>query len=130
MSRLTRWMLLGAAGGAAAVLLPVLIVGADQPLLRAVADRPSVWSFHGLMVVGFILGLMGPLGLLDVPLVALAMVGPFPVIAGVRLLLGDPRIAWPREFLLYGAWLMPAVGGLLLGRAVRVLQERMRKRER
>lgn len=127
---LGRWLLIAALGGAAAVLLPVLVAGSDEPLLQAVADRPSVWTFHGLMVVGFIVGIMGPLQLLDVPLMALAMIGVFPAIAGFRLLLGDPRIVWQREFLLYAAWLTPAAGGLLLGRAIRVLQQRMRDRRR
>ena len=123
-----RWLGVAFAAGTLAVLAPAVQQAGLAGAWRAIVESPSVYTFHGLMVAGFILGLLAPVRWLDLPLVAIAMIVLFPARA-VALALADRRaIQWPREFMLYAAWLMPAVGGLALGLALRNVQRQLRAR--
>lgn len=129
MKRLLPYLGIALLGGVAAVLLPALVAAGPGPssVWQRAVQLPSIWSFHGLFVCGFFLALFGALELMDLPLVSVAMVGPFPAFAGLRMLTGRGVVAWPREFYLYGAWLVPALGGLLVGWTIRTLQNRARE---
>ena len=54
------------------------------------------------------------------------MIAVFPINAAAELASGSTAVRWPREFYLYGAWLIPAFGGLLVGYAIRSYQARTR----
>ena len=129
MKRLLPYVVMSAVAGAAAVLLPAIISPSPfaTSLWRAPIEQPSVWAFQGLFVIGFVLALTAKLDLIDLPLLALSMVAVFPIVAGVQLARGSTLIDWPREFYLYAAWLIPALVGLVVGRTIRVFQERTRK---
>lgn len=114
--------------GALAVLVPALMQTGASGAWQAIVESPSVYTFHGLMLAGFVIGLLAPLKWLDLPLVALTMIALFPTRALALSLAGRRPIQWPREFMLYAAWLMPAFGGLALGVAMRNLQRKLREK--
>jgi len=122
------WYAVAFVSGAVAVLAPALMQTGASGAWRAIVESPSVYTFHGLMLAGFIIGLLAPLKWLDLPLVALAMIALFPTRAIALSLAGRRPIQWPREFMLYAAWLMPAMGGLALGLAMRNLQKTLRRK--
>lgn len=131
MKRILPFLAVAVIGGAAAILIPALVapqafVGS---IFRGIVERPSVWAFQGLFVVGFMLAVFGKFQWLDLPLVAVAMVALFPMKAGIELTSGSTAIAWPREFYLYAAWLIPAVAGLATGHTIRSVQRRARELE-
>lgn len=122
-------LLVAAVGGTLAILAPGL-VGAEQEglsLWRAAIETPSVWSFQGLFVVGFFLAVILPLGWSDLPLVALAMVGLFPIVTLVGAATAGARVGLQQELYLQAAWLIPALIGLAVGRTIRDLQRRLRE---
>lgn len=126
--RLVRWLVVAFVSGTAAVLAPAITTVGLEGAWRAIVESPSVYTFHGLMIAGFILGALAPFRWLDLPVVALAMIALFPTRAILLALVGRRAIQWPREFMLYAAWLMPAIGGLALGLAMRNLQRNLRAR--
>ena len=122
-------LLVAAVGGTLAILAPGL-VGAEQEglsLWRTAIETPSVWSFQGLFVVGFFLAVILPLGWSDLPLVALAMVGLFPIVTLVGAAIAGARVGLQKEIFLQAAWLIPALIGLAVGRTIRDLQRRLRE---
>ena len=133
MNRQLRWIAAAVAFGALAVVLPGLVgqagAGADSPI-RAAIEQPSVWTFHGLFVVAFVIGAAARLSWIDTPLLALAMVGFFPALALVQLALGSSAVQWPREFYLYAAWLIPALLGLVVGKLIRDIARKTFARKR
>lgn len=128
MKRLRSWLVVAALSGLIAVLGPALATAGPEGAWSAVVENPSVYTFHGLMVAGFILGLLAPVKWMDLPVMALAMIGLFPLRALLLYATGRAVVAWPRESLLYAAWLMPAIGGLGLGLAMRNMQKQLRDR--
>jgi len=121
MKRILPLLVVAAIGGAAAILIPGVAVleASVGSLFRDVVQQPSVWSFQGLFIVGFVLALIGRLEWIDLPLVALAMIALFPLKATLELASGSALIMWPQEFYLYAAWLIPAVVGLVTGKMIR-----------
>ncbi len=131
MRRILPFLAVAAIGGAGAILVPALLapqafVGS---IFRGSVQQPSVWAFQGLFVVGFMLAVFGRFQWLDLPLVATTMVALFPTKAGIELAIGSTASAWPREFYLYAAWLIPAFAGLATGQTIRSVQKRARELE-
>lgn len=121
-------LLVAAVGGTLAILAPGLVgEGAEGlSLWRAAIETPSVWTFQGLFVVGFFLSVILPLGWSDLPLVALAMIGIFPIYTLVGAATGGAGTGLQQELYLEAAWLIPALIGLVVGRTIRDLQARLR----
>lgn len=121
-------LLVAAVGGTLAILAPGLVGEGVEglSLWRAAIETPSVWSFQGLFVVGFFLAVILPLGWSDLPLVALAMIGIFPVVTLAGAATGGSGPGLQQELYLQAAWLIPALIGLIVGRTIRDLQARLR----
>jgi hypothetical protein len=121
-------LLVAAVGGTLAILAPGLVGEGSEglSLWRAAVETPSVWSFQGLFVVGFFLAAILPLGWSDLPLVALAMVGVFPVVTLAGAATGGAGIGLQQELYLEAAWLIPSLIGLIVGKTIRDLQRRLR----
>jgi len=132
MKRMLPFLAVAAVGGAAAVLVPGVVApeAFGSSLFRSVVARPSVWAFQGLFVVGFVLALAAKSEWLDLPLTAVAMIAVFPFKAALELAAGSALIAWPQEFYLYAAWLIPAIVGLATGKTMRGLYQRSNERQR
>lgn len=127
MKRLPIYVALAAGLGVLAVWVPVLLdppAGGYESWMRAAVEHPSVWVFQGLFVAGFVLGLFGKVGWMDLPLLAIATVALFPLAAGLAIAGGDASVDWPREFYLYAAWLIPVLFGLLTGKVIGRMQQR------
>ena len=116
-------------GGTLAILLPGLVGSAPEglSLWRAAIETPSMWSFQGLFIVGFFLAVILPLAWSDMPLVALAMVGLFPLATLAGAATGGAGPALQQELYLQAAWLIPSLIGLMVGRTIRDLQARAAK---
>jgi len=123
---------IAALGGAAAILIPGLVTPAASvgSVFRDIVQQPSVWAFQGLFVVGFVLALIGKLEWIDLPLTSIAMIVLFPLKAALELATGAALIAWPQEFYLYAAWLIPALVGLATGKAIRGFYSRSNERQK
>ncbi len=132
MKRLLPSLAIAAVGGAAAILIPGVVTpdASAGSLFRDVVQQPSVWAFQGLFIVGFVLALIGKLEWVDLPLTAIAMIVLFPLKAALELATGSAPIAWPQEFYLYAAWLIPAVVGLATGKTMRGVYSRSNERQR
>ncbi len=116
--------------GVVAVWLPSVADPAAPVMdswVRAAVERPSVWTFQAFFVVGFLVGIFAPMGWLDPPLYAAAMVGLFPLKAAKEMAQGAAWVDWPREFYLHAAWLIPALLGLAVGKLIRDIQRKSRK---
>jgi hypothetical protein len=131
MKRIMPFLAVAAVGGAIAILLPGVIAleASVGSLFRDVVQQPSVWAFQGLFVVGFVLALIGKLEWIDLPLTAVAMIAFFPFKAALELATGAALIAWPQEFYLYGAWLIPALVGLATGKTMRAAYQRSTEKQ-
>jgi len=132
MKRIMPFLGVAAVGGAAAVLIPglVLVEASVGSVFRDVVQQPSVWAFQGLFVVGFVLALIGRLEWIDLPLTAIAMIALFPLKAALELATGAALVTWPQEFYLYAAWLIPAVVGLATGKTMRGVYQRSNERQK
>lgn len=121
-------LLVAAVGGTLAILAPGLVGDGEGSLSlwRAAIETPSVWTFQGLFVVGFFLALILPLGWSDLPLVALAMIGLFPLATLAGAATGGAGMGLQQELYLEAAWLIPSLIGLAVGRTIRDLQRRLR----
>ncbi len=132
MKRILPFLAIAAVGGAAAVLVPAVLVPEAfvGSLFRSLVARPSVWAFQGMFVVGFVLALVGKLEWVELPLTSVAMVAFFPLKAGLELAAGSTLVAWPQEFYLYAAWLIPAIVGLATGKMMRGVYARSNERQK
>lgn len=127
---LLSWLALAAATGFAAVLAPLLVEPPppiyDSPI-RAAVEELSVWTFHFLFLAGLALGWISPVRKVLLPLLALAMVLPFALIATWQHLAGNPNVMWPLELLLYVVWMVPALIGMFVARLLLYLRDRARR---
>ena len=132
MKRIMPFLAVAAVGGVIAILMPGVIAleASVGSLFRDVVQRPSVWAFQGLFVAGFVLALIGKLEWVDLPLTAIAMIALFPLKAALELVTGAVLVAWPQEFYLYAAWLIPALFGLTTGKTMRAVYQRSNERKR
>ena len=121
-------LVIAALGGLLAILLPGLVSGGAEGVSwwRLPIEQPSVWTFQGLFLVGFVLAALLQLQWIDLPLLALAMVGIFPLATLIGAATGGAEAGLQRELYLQGSWLIPSLLGLAVGRTLRALQQRPR----